>query len=62
MNNDSAKRLATFERKVFRRRIGGIKANENWRKRHNQELMLFGDLDILSLVRKSPLTWIGHVN
>jgi hypothetical protein len=25
LNNDSAKRLATFERKVFRRRIGGLK-------------------------------------
>jgi hypothetical protein len=44
---------------------GGIKVNENWRKRNNKELMqLFGDLnlDILSFVRKSRLNWIGHIN
>jgi hypothetical protein len=40
----------------------GIKANENWRKRYYKKLMqLFGDLDTLSLVRKSLLNWIGHV-
>jgi len=32
LNNDIAKRLAIFERKVLRRMFGGIKANENWRK------------------------------
>jgi len=32
LNNDTAKRLATFERKVLRRMFGGIQANENWRK------------------------------
>jgi hypothetical protein len=43
--------------------FGGIKANEKWRKRYNKELMqLVGDLDILSIVRISPLNWIGRVN
>jgi len=43
--------------------LGGIKVNENWRKRYNTELMhLFGHLDILSFVRISQLNWIGHVN
>jgi hypothetical protein len=43
--------------------FGGIKVNENWRKRYNKELMqLFGDLDILSFVRISRLNWIGHVD
>jgi hypothetical protein len=41
----------------------GIKVNENWRKRHNKELMQpFGDLDIPSFVSISRLNWIGQVN
>jgi len=63
LNKDIIKRLSVFERKVLRRIFGGIKVNENWRKRYNKELMqLFGDLDILSFVRISWLKWIGHVN
>jgi len=34
---DTAKRLTAFERKVSRRMFGGIKVNENWRKRYNKE-------------------------
>ena len=34
--------------------FGGIKINEIRRKRYNEELMqLFGDLDVLSFVRRS---------
>ena len=56
LNEDIAKRLAAFGRKVFRRILGGIKVNENWRKRCNRELVqMFGDLDILSFVRISRL-------
>jgi hypothetical protein len=63
LNKDIAKGLAVFERKILRRIFGAIKVNENWRKRHNKELMqMFGDLDILSFVRISRLKWIGHVN
>jgi hypothetical protein len=48
LGKDFAKRLAAFERKVLRKMFGGIKVNENWRKRYSKELMLlFGDLDIL---------------
>ena len=43
--------------------VGGIKANENWGKRYNRELMqLFGVLGILSFVSISRLNWIGYVN
>jgi len=43
MNKDIAKLLTTFERKVLRT-FGGIKVNENWRKRYGKGLMqLFGD-------------------
>jgi len=65
LHTDIAKRLAAFERNVIRRTLGGIEVHENWRKRHNKELMqLFGDLDldILSFVRISRLNWIGLVN
>jgi hypothetical protein len=51
--------LAALERNVVRRMFGGIKANENWRKRHNKALMkLFGDLDILLFVTVSLLDWL----
>ena len=63
LNKDIVKWLATFERKVLRRMFGGIKLNENWRKRYNKELLqLFGDLDKLSFVRISRLNWTGDVN
>ena len=59
---ENAERLAAFERKVLRIMFGGININENWRKPYNTDLMqLFGDLNILSFVRRSRLNWIGHV-
>jgi hypothetical protein len=43
--------------------IGGIKVNENWKERYNEELMqLFGVLGKLSVFRRSRLNLIGHVN
>jgi len=33
LNKDIAKRLVSFERKVLRRMLEGIKVNKNWRKR-----------------------------
>jgi hypothetical protein len=43
--------------------FGGIKINENCRKRYNKELMqLFGDVDIYLLVGMNRLYWSGHVN
>jgi hypothetical protein len=48
VNKDIDKGLDGFERKVLRRRFGGIKVSENWRKQYNRELtQLFGDFDIL---------------
>jgi len=36
---------------------------KNWRKRYNKELLQrFGDLDLLSFVRVSLLSWTGRVN
>ena len=43
--------------------MGEIKVSENWRKRHNKELVqMFGDSDMLSFVRVGRLNWFGHVN
>jgi hypothetical protein len=39
LNKDIATRLFTFERKGLRKMFGGIKVNENWRKRYKEELM-----------------------
>jgi hypothetical protein len=42
--------------------FGGIKVTENWSKSYNEELLqVFGDLDILSLVKISLFNWIAHV-
>ena len=63
LNKVIVKWMATFGRKVLKGMFEGIKVNEYWRKRYNKELtQLFGDLDILSFVRKCRLNWIGHVN
>ena len=52
-----------MKEKFYEEFLGGIKLNENWRKRYNKEaVQLFGDLDMLSFVRISRLNWIGHVN
>jgi hypothetical protein len=61
---DIAKRLAAFEGNVLRILWGGgVKLNENWRKRYKKEAVQhFGDLDILSFVRVSLLNWIGRLN
>jgi hypothetical protein len=63
LNKNVAERLAAFGRNVLRRMSGGIKVNENWRKRCDKLLMqVFGDLDMLSFVRINLKNWISHVN
>ena len=43
--------------------FGRNEVNKNGRERYNKEMMqTFGDLDILSFVRKSRLNCFGHVN
>jgi len=50
VNKGTAERMAAFEGNVLRRMFGGNNVNENWRKRHNEEVrQLFSDLDILHL-------------
>jgi hypothetical protein len=44
--------------------FGRTEVNENWKKRHNKELMqLFRDVDnLLSFVSVIGLDWIGRAN
>jgi hypothetical protein len=59
LNKDTVKWWAAFERKVLRRMLGGDLINGNVRKQHNKELMqMFGDLDILLLVRVSQIALV----
>jgi len=46
----------------FKKNVEGITVGENWRKRHNELMQIFGDLEILPLVRISRLNLTGHVN
>jgi hypothetical protein len=47
----------------YEKRLGGIKVNENWKKRHNEALMqLLGVLGIPAFVGRSRLNWIGRGN
>jgi hypothetical protein len=52
-----------LKEKFWEKNLGGIKINEIWRERYNNELMrLFWELDIFLFVRICRLNWIGFVN
>jgi len=56
------KRLATFERKVLRR-IFGPKRNAlgDFELRTNREVELYGETNIIGVLKSSRLGWAGHV-
>ena len=42
--------------------LGSVFDGGNWRRRYNDELMaMYGELDIVSIIRLRRLRWIGHV-
>ena len=48
LNTETTKRLAVFERKIFRRILGAVKINDTWRRRNNSKLMnLYEDENII---------------
>ncbi|KAJ9582999.1 hypothetical protein L9F63_022657 [Diploptera punctata] len=54
-------RLLTFERKIFRRVLGPVKENGNWRLRRNDELYLKNNKEnIVSFIKSKRLQWFGH--
>lgn len=63
LNAEIRNKLAVFERKVLRRVLGAVFDGNNWRRRHNNELMkIYNDLDIVAYIKVNRLRWIGHVS
>ena len=54
--------LLVFERKVLRTIFGAVRENQVWRRRYNFELeQLFGEPNILAVVKTQRLRWAGHL-
>src|ERR1700755_620228 len=51
-----------FERRILRSIFGGVKVEENWRRRYNHELyQLYNEPDIVKYIKINRLRWLGHV-
>lgn len=58
----SDEKTLIFERKILRRIFGPVKEGEVWRKMKNKELYeLFGEADVVSIIKLLRLRWAGHV-
>ena len=56
------KNLRIWERKVLRKIFGPICAAGYWRSRTNEEVrQLYGELDIVTEMKKGRLRWLGRV-
>ena len=54
--------LLVFERRILRSIFGGIKVDNNWRRRFNHELyQLYNEPDIVKYIKINRLRWLGHV-
>jgi len=55
------KNLRIWERKVLRKIFGPICVAGYWRCRTNEEVrQLYGELDIVTEIKKGRLRWLGH--
>lgn len=62
LSKESERLLRVWERKVLRRIYGPVCENGNWRMRKNEELKeMFQEPDLVSLVKKNLLRWLGHL-
>ena len=56
------KHLCIWERRVLRNIFGPICVAGYWRSRTNEEVrQLYGELDIVTEIKKGRLRWLGHV-
>jgi hypothetical protein len=56
------KYLRIWERKVLRKIFGPICVAGYWKSRTNEEVrQLYGELDIVTEIRKRRWKWLGHV-
>jgi hypothetical protein len=60
VNNE--KKLLIWERKVLKKIFGPICVAGYWRSRTNEEVrQLYGELDIVTEIKKGRFRWLGHV-
>jgi len=58
----NGEKIVYWERKVLREIFGLICVAGHWRSRTNEEVrQLYGELDIVTEIRKGRLRWLGHV-
>ena len=62
MTQRDEQKLLVFERRILRSIFGGIKVDNNWRRRFNHELyQLYNEPDIVKYIKINRLRWLGHV-
>ena len=62
MTQKDEQTLLVFERRILRSIFGGVKVEENWRRRYNHELyQLYNEPDIVKYIKINRLRWLGHV-
>lgn len=62
LTQEDLRKIEIWERKVLRRIFGGIKENDEWRRRTNKELAeVYNEPNIGSVIRQSRLRWLGHL-
>lgn len=62
MTQTDEQTLLVFERRLLRTIFGGVKIDNNWRRRFNHELYeLYGEPDIVKFIKINRLRWFGHV-
>ncbi|KAK5643018.1 hypothetical protein RI129_009185 [Pyrocoelia pectoralis] len=60
--NQEEERLRRWERRMLRAIYGGIKTEECWRRRTNQEIEeLYERPDIIACVKAQRIGWLGHL-
>jgi len=62
LNGNWREKFVYWERKVLRKIFGPICVAGYWRSRANEEVrQLYGELDIVTEIKKGRLRWLGHV-
>lgn len=62
MKKYDEEKLERWERKMLRRIFGGIKTEDGWRRRTNEELRnIYKEPLISAYIRSQRIRWIGHI-
>ena len=61
LNKKLEEKLLTWERKILRRIYGGKKVAEGYERRENKAFYdLYGEANILEVIKGRRLDWLGH--